>query len=497
MASKTQVPPWYSKFNLPALLEHAGQLRNIPCSCDVTQRPQCGSLNWAIFLSFDDGVEWVFRSPAAEEDDISLEAAGELLESEVATMKYIKENSSIPIPNIFDYSSTKLNSVGIPYILMSKAPGTQLQNFRWDPHLLEKGVFPQRQHLGPTQKEKIMQQLGRIVSQLSNLRFNKLGSLFQEAGEYRVGKCLSPAFIFHDRETLGDVERGPFKHDEEYYQALISVFLLHVQELRLQHNVFFAPIPILEGFETSQSRRSAVSRWQDFVKIGGKVDSGKNRLDYCTAGHFLQQMVPFISGGAIGAQPGPVSGFPLCHPDLSASNIFVDGDLNITCIIDWAFASTVPVSTALMTPGLPHPRDGTDPFLDSAFKAWLLTRLTLLDGLQDYCYFKELYTSVYKPVEEVNISALFKEARKDDKLIEIAEELADDEEWAPEILQDEEDYFGVIGKMEKPAGGEKEAALIGIERRAIARKINVVSGLSQDFVADERLWRWIEEMKRD
>jgi len=80
-----------------------------------------------------------------------------------------------------------------------------------------------------------MRQLGGIASQLLNLRFNKIGSLFEEAGEYRVGKCLSPAFIFHDRETLGDaILRGPFEHDDNYYQALISVFLLHVQELRLQ-----------------------------------------------------------------------------------------------------------------------------------------------------------------------------------------------------------------------------------------------------------------------
>lgn len=97
--------PWHSTFNLPALLEHAGRLRNIPCTCDVTQRPQNGSLNWTIFISFEDGLEWVFRFPSAEEDDISLEVAGELLESEVATMRYIKENSSIPIPHIFDYRS--------------------------------------------------------------------------------------------------------------------------------------------------------------------------------------------------------------------------------------------------------------------------------------------------------------------------------------------------------------------------------------------------------
>lgn len=366
-----------------------------------------------------------------------------------------------------------------------------------------------------------MRQLGGITSQLLNMRFEKLGSLFEEAGGYRVGKCLSPAFIFHDRETLGDViQRGPFEHDDDYYQALISVFLQHAQGLRLQHNVFFAPIPVLEDFETSQSRRTAVSWWEDFVKIGGKIDSGQNRLDYCTAGHFLQKMIPFLRGETFGALSRPVNGFPLCHPDLSASNIFVDSELNITCVIDWAFASTVPVSTALVTPGLPHPRDGTEPYLDSAFKsgfiagrphdevkleislwectrrAWLFTRLVLLDGLQDYYYFKELYTSVYKPTEEVNISTLFKTAQKEDSLVELEEALADDEEWVPEILKDEEEYFSVVGKIENPKG-PKEVKLIGIERHAIARKINMVAGLSQDFVADHRLWRWIEEMKRD
>jgi hypothetical protein len=104
------------------------------------------------------------------------------------------------------------------------------------------------------QKEKIMRQLSGIASQLSNLRFNKIGSLFEKAGEYRIGKCLSPTFIFHDRETLGNaILQGPFEYDNDYYQALISVFLLHVQELRLQHNVFFTPIPILKDFETSRA----------------------------------------------------------------------------------------------------------------------------------------------------------------------------------------------------------------------------------------------------
>ncbi len=164
---------------------------------------------------------------------------------------------------------------------MSKAPGTQLQDLKWDPGQLEKGISPinQRPHLSQTQKEKIMRQLGGIASQLLNLRFNKIGSLFEEAGEYRVGKRFSPAFIFHDRDTLGDdILRGPFEHDNDYCEALLSAFLLHVQELRLQHNVFFAPVPMVKDFETSLSRRSASCRWEDFVHVGAKIDSGKNRL---------------------------------------------------------------------------------------------------------------------------------------------------------------------------------------------------------------------------
>lgn len=52
----------YAQFNVSALLHLAERLRNKPCAWDPLQRPKSGSLNWAIFLRFDDDVEWVFRS---------------------------------------------------------------------------------------------------------------------------------------------------------------------------------------------------------------------------------------------------------------------------------------------------------------------------------------------------------------------------------------------------------------------------------------------------
>lgn len=93
----------YAIFNLSALLSLAEKLRQRPCSCQPSKRPLCGSLNWVVILTFNDGVEWIFRSPRKSHSGVSEEYAGLLLSSEAATLKYIKANTLIPVPEVFDY----------------------------------------------------------------------------------------------------------------------------------------------------------------------------------------------------------------------------------------------------------------------------------------------------------------------------------------------------------------------------------------------------------
>lgn len=95
---------FHARFDVHALLRLAGRLRNRPCTCDLSQKPSSGSLNWAIILSFNDGVEWIFRSPRTSYG-IDEESAAILLASEAATLKYIRNNSSIPVPEVFYHRS--------------------------------------------------------------------------------------------------------------------------------------------------------------------------------------------------------------------------------------------------------------------------------------------------------------------------------------------------------------------------------------------------------
>ena len=94
----------YVDFDVSALCRRATRLRGRPCDCDESQTPLTGSHNWAITISFNDGVEWLLRSPRIKDGAIKCHKINsDLLASEAATLKYIKANSSIPVPEVFAY----------------------------------------------------------------------------------------------------------------------------------------------------------------------------------------------------------------------------------------------------------------------------------------------------------------------------------------------------------------------------------------------------------
>ena len=407
-------------------------------------------------------------------------------------------------------SSTKVNEIGVLFILMSKAQGRALNAWTWDTLRCCKVPAPQRKSrscLTLIQKEKIVEQLGEITSQLSRLRFDHIGSLFEEEGTYQIKSCLSSSFCLYGRDEFREeINRGPFMYEREYYESLISAFLLHVECLPLEHHILLAPVPTPDEYNSYDDYLAATDRWNDFVTVGAKIDGGKNRLDYVILGKFLQDMVPSLVKGSYLSHNGTGAKYPLCHPDLSVDNIFIDDDCNITCIIDWAFSTTVPFSALLVTPGLPHPRDEMALSLNRAFRKgydedqysfggvlktmvahrraiwdkcrniWLFTRLVNLDSLQDVCHFTELYTSV-STEEEVNVPMLLQAVKVAGGFSRKARSLAADDRSSSDIEREEKEYF----------------SRVGLKRLALSRKLTLISNMNGGFIADQRLWRWLAE----
>ncbi|KAJ5254201.1 hypothetical protein N7524_011381 [Penicillium chrysogenum] len=447
----------YAKFNIAALLSLAYSIRGKECSCDETKRPDSGSLNWVVFISFDDGVQWVFRSPRRS-FGLQKTTASEVLVSEVATMKYLREMGTVPVPEVFSYCATDRNDIEVPYILMSKASGVPLSTYQWEDDV----ASPPGLHgipqaiLSTTQKRKILRQLGGIHAALSNIRISEIGSLSMDNNSsYTPGKCLFPSLIWQGREEFDDTEitRGPFSESKAFYMACINAFLAHSAELSMEHHLFHAPVPIVQEYDSFEEYRSLID----------------------------------------GTITPPCEGFPLYHPDISTQNVFVDDDLNITCIIDWAFASSVPPAMLLLCPGLPHPRDALHASLIEAFVDgfiagegfggqavldfshndffWAFFRLVNLDSLQDFHYHSQLIHAFVG--DEVYPCLCHVKGRKD--FLEAAEYVLKDEDDQERSRRNEEQYFSCVGP----------------QRHALSRHLTMIEQLNDQFVADKRLWRWI------
>ena len=402
-------------------------------------------------------------------------------------------------------STTFQSGIGVPYILMSKAPGIPLSTFRWQTacHNRARPSGPKDSGRALTQNErsKIMEQLGRLMAQLSLLRFPTIGSLFeQDAGEYVIEECLSPGYVLHGRDELDGIERGPFSEDREHFSSLVSAFRSQAEDLPMGYHILLAPTPAPQEYRSFAEFYTAQTLWNDYAAVGDKTESSSNRLAYCIAASYLQeQVVPYP-----GVSRSNQGGFPLYHHDLSTQNIFVDEHFNITCIIDWAFASTVPHAQLYATPGLPHPRDlVTDQRLVDAFRStftdngespstmapggapeathWnvgeAVSRFMLLvrfDALQDYPLLEELHTIIqaHTTSEKKSLQGSLVEISTKPEILDLAEALKSEDEPESDVKRHESQYFNAVGQ----------------DRFVLAQKITELSQHEPFFVLKRDVW---------
>ncbi|KAJ5135652.1 Aminoglycoside phosphotransferase [Penicillium bovifimosum] len=495
----------YADFDLQALCRQASTLRQgVSCACDPDERPASGSFNWAVFISFEDGVRWVFRSPHPR-SFMPLEIGIKLLASEAATLRYLRTHSDIPVPEVYDYCASSDNDIGIPFIFMSEAPGWPLSRI-WG------STSSSQPDLDAVNKAKILSQLGGITWKLSQLRFDKIGSLFEENESFEIQECLSRGHMLHSRYSL-EIPRGPFDSQAEFYDSLISAFSEHAEILPLSHHCFVAPVPSRDDYQSHMQYRSAVDLWDQFVTIGNKTNTSDNRLDYMITGDALRDIVRKLELPAVNTET-----FPLCHADLSVNNIYVDDDYNITCIIDWAFASSVPETMILEPPGLPQYRNEISSELQMSFingfiaaipksadekkickyremlergqVSWRLSRLLSFDSIDEYSLFTSLWHFAYGL--EKDLGQYFLQMRGSPHYIRLYKEVQQEDQPVSKIEKDENNYFR-----------NKDL------RKTIAKKLTLISEwkaqytvtpsrLRKDmFVTSPKLWKWIQQFVQE
>ncbi|RSL53810.1 hypothetical protein CEP54_010192 [Fusarium duplospermum] len=261
-----------------------------PCRIDEMATAR-GSFNVCFFAKFDDRT-WVVRIPIMP---VIHDAWGKL-QSEVCTMRYIQENTQIPIPRVHAHGQAQLSHDNSPkqaFMILDQIEGQQLV---------------ERQLLASSEehRRRFYSELIDIYTQLRSLEFSAAGSLMPAQPQ---GSASAP--------------------------VIVGAFSIPINELKIQG---YSPQPSLSRSTAefmSQQRRLL----RDFYLLPTQsLDRQTAELELFAL-HSVGQ-IPV----AVDRQHEP---FVLSHTDLRWSNIMVDHELHIVGIIDWEWAGTVPASNLI------------------------------------------------------------------------------------------------------------------------------------------------------
>lgn len=265
---------------------------NNPMDCFILSPPVLGSFHILFRIKFGDGAQWVLKVPATGHPDRFDASDAKALTSEALTMRLIKRETTVPIPEVYSFNASTHNDLGCPFILMEYIEAVPLYEI-WFEETSSKAVMEQR-------RAQILQDLAAAVVQLNQFAYRKGGRLlFDDDGNPKsVGpmrKLDLSSMLDRDRtddldESFVFCEVGPFTDSKE--------FLLCMLDRRL-------PPPDQFGHGIYKLLRLFID-WFPSV-------------DYAQEPEFV-----------------------LSHPDLDLQNILISPEGELRGVIDWDGVGTVP-----------------------------------------------------------------------------------------------------------------------------------------------------------
>ncbi|PLB49757.1 phosphotransferase enzyme family protein [Aspergillus steynii IBT 23096] len=249
--------------------------------------------------------------------------------SEAATLQYLRRRG-IPVPQVYGYSASKDNPVGMEYIVMEKAQGASLATVWRD--------------LSKKQRHTLASSFVEIERGFFDLPFTSIGSIYFKndipcelraplydpptESDFCIGPTADPMF-WHGARASFDLHRGPWIDPKGYLVSTAEK-------------------------EIEWARRIGKPIELDFPH-NGVFPGVKDPETYIDLLNKYLMLVPYL----LPKTKSPLNRPTLRHPDLNPNNIFISPDTGaISCIIDWQHASLEP---RLLSAGYPRAFESPDP----------------------------------------------------------------------------------------------------------------------------------------
>ncbi|KAK1493037.1 hypothetical protein CTAM01_09664 [Colletotrichum tamarilloi] len=217
-------------------------------------------------------------------------------ENEVAVMRWVRQHTAVPVPAVLRWDSSCENVLGYEFTLLERVDGVSADKVFWE--------------LGEVSRRRLVEQL---VGFLAELWESSKGGAWKHVGGLRV-------------DDEGEVVPGPVVDEWFWMEPEIS---------RCWEG---------ETIETLNPVGGAFSGWAELL------DKSVEKYIYAIGRHasleWMRDLVPRLEEYReyvkIHADEVDDTWYVLSHRDLHLANVMVDGEGNVTGILDWEFGGVVP-----------------------------------------------------------------------------------------------------------------------------------------------------------
>jgi hypothetical protein len=263
--------------------------------------------------------------------------------SEVATLSYVSNHTSITVPEVIAYDPSAQNDLGFEWILMTRLPGVPLKEL-WSTSLLSW-----------QERVCITEKISVYIRQMQVLHSHRMGSLYLTGQQhpkldelhpkvksnitknencsprftplksdprYSIGPVVAIPFFYSNRVKLPS-HRGPFSSSSAWLRSLLHLQIASAVDQK-------AAIVVDQSEDGDDG--------YDSDNISELVDA------IAAANHLLGLLDNFFD-------ETDIETFQLTHDDLSTNNILIHPTTHqITGIVDWECVSLQPVWKARRPP---------------------------------------------------------------------------------------------------------------------------------------------------
>ncbi|KAI1460743.1 phosphotransferase family protein [Annulohypoxylon moriforme] len=271
-----------------------------------------GGYNVVYRLEYKDGSSVMMRVPMKDLVPFPYEK----IRYEVATMRYVAANTTIPVPHIYHCGTAAENPTGLgPFIIMDYIE----HDYNMSRVLLDPTLPPDQSpildpNINEEKLEYIYAQMANVLLQLSTLKFPRIGSLEEEEDGKTISVKGRPLtwnmndIIVHTnapKSILPEPSRT-YATEDEWLNALAD---MHMVQISFQHN------DAAEDEDDARDKYVSRQLFRNLVKE--------------------KRLFPRASSK-------PDDRFRLFSEDFRPANVLLDKDLKIVGVIDWEFAYAAP-----------------------------------------------------------------------------------------------------------------------------------------------------------